>query len=234
MIDDPTRTGRCAVCGKYLPQEELTEGAHVRPSLVELLREDIPDWSDASLICPDCLQRYRQMYLTRLMADETGELGELEAEVAQALSRNELLTLQTTPEDEDEDLDFGARMADRVASLGGSWGFILVFVAVLLVWMAVNTVGLLHRPFDPYPYILLNLMLSCVAALQAPVIMMSQRRQEAKDRRRAENDYRINLKTELELRQLHEKIDHHVTHQWRRLLEIQRIQVDLLHEMRRR
>jgi uncharacterized membrane protein len=88
------------------------------------------------------------------------------------------------------------------------------------------------RPFDPYPFILLNLVLSCVAALQAPVIMMSQRRQEAKDRRRAENDYQINLKTELELRQLHEKIDHHLMHQWHRLLEIQRIQVDLLHEMK--
>ena len=191
------------------------------------------DWDEGGRICTDCLQKYRQLYLTQLLADETGELGELEAEVAQVLSRGTLLTPSTAPVEQDRALRFGERMADRVADWGGSWSFILIFVAVLALWMAGNVSGLLFGSFDPYPFILLNLVLSCIAALQAPIIMMSQRRQEAQDRRRAENDYQINLKAELELRQLHEKIDHQLTHQWRRLLEIQRIQVDLLHEMRR-
>jgi uncharacterized membrane protein len=122
----------------------------------------------------------------------------------------------------------GERTADRVASFGGSWTFILFFMGVLFSWMALNVSGLFAEPFDPYPFILLNLVLSCLAALQAPVIMMSQRRQEEKDRRRAENDYMINLRAELEIRQLHEKIDHQMAHQWERLAELQQIQIDLL------
>ena len=232
MNHNPSAMMNCSVCGREVARQDLTEAAHVRPSIAALIRENTVGWGEDSLICPDCMQQYRQLYLTRLLADETGELGELEQQVAAALNRNELLTLQYAPDDVDEDLSFGERMADRVASWGGSWAFILTFLLVLLIWMAANSLVLLMRPFDPYPFILLNLVLSCVAALQAPVIMMSQRRQEAKDRRRAENDYQINLKTELKLRQLHEKIDHHLMHQWHRLLEIQRIQVDLLHEMK--
>lgn len=223
----------CRVCGRPRAAGEFAEASDLRPALSRLIREDLPAWTEGGQICSDCLQKYRQLYLTQLLADETGELGELEAEVAQVLSRGTLLTPSTAPDEQDRALSFGERMADRVADWGGSWSFILIFVGVLAVWMAGNVSGLLFGRFDPYPFILLNLVLSCIAALQAPVIMMSQRRQEAQDRRRAENDYQINLKAELELRQLHEKIDHQLTHQWRRLLEIQRIQVDLLHEMRR-
>lgn len=232
MSDTGSSLMSCGVCGRAGSAAELIPASDLRPDLAALIRRDVPDWGDGSWICAECLQRYRQLYLTQLLADETGELGELEAEVAQVLSRGALMTPLTAPE-ADYKIGFGERMADRVAELGGSWGFIICFVAVLVVWMIGNTVGLMARPFDPYPFILLNLVLSCVAALQAPVIMMSQRRQEAKDRRRAENDYQVNLKAELELRQLHEKIDHQMTHQWRRLLEVQRIQVDLLNEMRR-
>lgn len=223
----------CQCCGKALEPGEAGDSLALRPALVDLIRRDVPDWPENGRICAECLQKYRQIYLTQLLADETGELGALEAEVAQVLSRGTLLTPLTAPDEQERALRFGERMADRVAEWGGSWGFILGFVAVLILWMAGNVIGVFFRPFDPYPFILLNLALSCVAALQAPIIMMSQRRQEAQDRRRAENDYQINLKAELELRQLHEKIDHQMTHQWQRLLEVQRIQVDLLHEMRR-
>lgn len=233
MSDPESAHDRCDVCGRDFQAKLLTSGSDIRSSLSALIRKDVPGWSEAGLICPQCLQRYRQLYLTQILADETGELGELETEVATALHNGRLLTLQTAPDEEDEKAGFGARMADRVAEWGGSWTFILCFFAVLVVWMAVNVAGVFSSPFDPYPFILLNLLLSCVAAFQAPVIMMSQRRQEAKDRQRAENDYQINLKSELELRLLHDKIDHQLTHQWRRLLEIQRIQIDLLHEMRR-
>jgi len=101
---------------------------------------------------------------------------------------------------------------------------------VLVAWVAINIVGLMSRPFDPYPFILLNLVLSCLAALQAPIIMMSQGRKEAKDRRRAESDYQVNLKAELEIRQLHEKVDHQLARQWDRLAEMQQIQIEILEE----
>src|SRR5690606_1596748 len=113
------------------------------------------------------------------------------------------------------------------------WKFIITFGAILSSWIALNIVGLLARPFDPYPFILLNLVLSCLAALQAPVIMMSQNRQEARDRIRSKNDYKVNLKAELEIRHLHEKLDHLLIHQWQRLMEIQQIQVELMNEISR-
>jgi len=131
-------------------------------------------------------------------------------------------------------LTFGERLSDVIASFGGSWRFIIFFGAVLFGWIALNVVGLFARPFDPYPFILLNLVLSCLAALQAPIIMMSQNRQEARDRIRAQNDYKINLKAELEIRHLHEKLDHLLIHQWQRLMEIQQIQVELMNEIAHR
>ena len=134
----------------------------------------------------------------------------------------------------DASLTFGELLSDRIAEFGGSWGFLLVFGAVMALWIGINSLTLLSRPFDPYPYILLNLLLSCLAAIQAPVIMMSQNRQEARDRLRAEHDYQINLKAELEIRNLHEKMDHLVHRQWEKLMEIQQIQMDLMEESARR
>jgi uncharacterized membrane protein len=99
------------------------------------------------------------------------------------------------------------------------------------LWVVMNSSALLNRPFDPYPFILLNLMLSCLAAFQAPVIMMSQNRQEAKDRARAQHDYQVNLKAEIEIRQLHLKIDQLINHSWQRLLEIQKIQTDIMEDL---
>src|SRR5215210_5907591 len=131
----------------------------------------------------------------------------------------------------DERLTFGQRVADRIASFGGSWTFIFLFLGLLMVWMMFNTFVLAVRAFDPYPYILLNLILSCIAALQAPVIMMSQNRQEEKDRERAKKDYMINLKSELEIRLLHEKIDHLIINQQEKLMEIQQVQIDMMNDI---
>ncbi|AGT07428.1 membrane protein [Paracoccus aminophilus JCM 7686] len=233
MPEDETPQKPCSVCHRDYPARLLTPDSDIRNSLTALIRKDVPDWNEDSAVCADCLLKYRQLYLTHVLADETGELGELESEVAEALRTGRLLTLQTAPEDIEEEQTVGQNVADVVAEWGGSWTFILLFCGVLVLWMGMNAIGILSQPFDPYPFILLNLLLSCVAAFQAPIIMMSQRRQEAKDRLRAENDYQVNLKAELELRLLHDKIDHQLSHQWRRLLEIQRIQIDLLHEMQR-
>ena len=125
------------------------------------------------------------------------------------------------------------RAADAIARFVGSWPFILLFLTCLLGWVVLNTL-LLKRAVDPYPYILLNLILSCVAAIQAPVIMMSQNRQEEKDRIRAENDYQVNLKAEIEIKILHEKLNHLITDQWDRLVEIQEIQLELLEDLQKK
>ncbi len=110
---------------------------------------------------------------------------------------------------------FGEKVSDKLAEFGGSWAFIGLFVLSMVSWIILNSIALLAKPFDPYPFILLNLLLSCLAAIQAPIIMMSQNRQEKKDRLRAENDYLVNVKAELEIRQLHEKLDILMANQWK-------------------
>ena len=165
--------------------------------------------------------------------EDRGELSSLEQAVVTSLARNDMLASDTDAEFEQK-LTLGERVADRIADFGGSWPFLFMFGGFILLWMIVNSVLLFVRPFDPYPYILLNLCLSCLAAVQAPVIMMSQNRQESRDRLRSENDYRVNLKAELEIRQLHEKLDHLLQHQWERLVEIQQIQIELMNELSNR
>lgn len=129
----------------------------------------------------------------------------------------------------DERLSFGERLADRVSAFGGSWPFIIVFGLALIAWTGVNSWVLTRdRAFDPYPYIFLNLLLSMLAAIQAPIIMMSQNRQAAKDRLAAAHDYEINLKAELEIMSLHEKMDDLRQQQLTRLLEYQEEQIRLL------
>ena len=128
-------------------------------------------------------------------------------------------------------LTFGQRAADTIAKFGGSWVFIGFFCFVLIAWIVINSTTLLGQPFDKYPYILLNLALSCLAAIQAPIIMMSQNRQEARDREQANNDYKINLKAEVEINLLHEKMDYIINNQLENLVKIQNIQIELLGEL---
>ncbi|MFZ1296603.1 MAG: DUF1003 domain-containing protein, partial [Saprospiraceae bacterium] len=125
----------------------------------------------------------------------------------------------------------GQRLADLVASFGGSWTFILTFFGFIAIWIVINIFWFKNQQFDPYPFILLNLILSCIASLQAPIIMMSQNRQEEKDRERSKKDYMINLKSELEIRMLHEKLDHLILHQQRELIEIQKLQIEMMNDI---
>ena len=162
-----------------------------------------------------------------------GELSTLELDVMRSMKDQGLLAKNVNVEF-DRKSTLGERLADKVAEFGGSWRFIITFFIVMVMWIIMNSVLLLRKPFDPYPFILLNLVLSCLAAIQAPIIMMSQNRQEAKDRLRSEHDYQINLKAELEIRFLHEKIDHLLAQQWQRLVEIQQIQMDLMEELVRK
>ncbi|HOD84806.1 MAG TPA: DUF1003 domain-containing protein, partial [Phycisphaerae bacterium] len=229
MADMRNQTIACQVCGQSKRPSELMPAELVRPAVAELIRKEHPDWSHGSYICLEDLNHFRTAYVEDMLETERGELSSLEEQVLRSLKEQEVLTTDINVEF-DRKLTFGERLADRVADFGGSWGFILIFASVLLTWIVINSVALLKQPFDPYPYILLNLVLSCLAAIQAPVIMMSQNRQEAKDRLRGEHDYRVNLKAELEIRHLNAKMDQLLTHQWRRLMEIQQIQMDLMEE----
>jgi len=229
-------TGRalaCAVCGKTFSAAALVSGETIRDAVAREILKDHPGWTTESFVCRPDLNRYRARYVHSLLESERGELSSLEREVLGSLRDHELLARDVETEFERE-WSFGERLADRMADFGGSWTFLLCFAAFLMLWIVMNSIVLLWRPVDPYPFILLNLVLSCLAAVQAPIIMMSQGRQEAKDRLRSQHDYQVNLKAELEIRQLHEKIDHLLSHQWERLAQIQEIQLELLSEIGRR
>ena len=163
---------------------------------------------------------------------EKGELSFLEEQVMKCIKDNEPLPKNVNIELEQQKLSFGDRLADRFVEVCGTWGFIIKFLIVLFIWIIINSVVIIWKVFDPYPFIFLNLVLSCLSAIQAPIILMSQRRQDEKDRLRAEYDYQINLKAELEIRSLHEKIDHILENQWQKLLQIQKLQIDIMEEVR--
>jgi uncharacterized membrane protein len=230
MTGDQQQTVVCEICGQPKQLNDVLPGELIRPAIMELIRRTVPAWSPGGYVCLNDLNRLRTQYIQEVMEKEGGELSDLEREVVESLREQELLSADINAQF-DRELTLGERIADQVAEFGGSWRFISMFGFVLLLWILGNSIVLLWRPFDPYPFILLNLVLSCLAAIQAPVIMMSQNRQETKDRLRAENDYRVNLKAELEIRHLHAKMDLLLTHQWRRLLEIQQIQTDLMEEL---
>ena len=193
----------------------------------------MPECEGGAFVCFNDLGEFRKDYVKDVLQDEIGELSALDEEVVESLRQHEILSSNLEKQFEKK-LTFGERLSDRIAEFGGSWRFLITFFGILLVWIAINGVILMTHAFDPYPFILLNLILSCLAAVQAPVIMMSQNRAEARDRLRAENDYKINLKAELEIRHLHEKIDHLLRGQYNRLFEIQQIQIELLEELGRK
>jgi len=222
-----------ALSGRKYRKRDLVKIDEIRPSLAERIRRDYPDLPRNAKISIGELARYRMLYVEELLQQEHGEFTELDRQVAESISRQDTIA-ENTEEEYEEHRTFGERLSDHLASFGGSWAFLLSFAFVLLVWMAFNLWRGEKDAFDPYPFILLNLVLSTLAAIQAPIIMMSQKRQEEKDRQRSFNDYRVNLKAELEIRHLHEKIDYLISRQWQRLSEIQQVQIEMLHESGRR
>jgi uncharacterized membrane protein len=227
------KKSRCVLSGVEMPTKELFPVAMLRPSLVDRLRVLHPDLPPDARISLKELNRLRGSYVEDLLKRERGDVSVLEREVIESLERHETLAEDTEREYEGT-RTLGERLADVVASFGGSWTFIISFAVFVVGWMAINLALGQSAAFDLYPFILLNLLLSCIAAVQAPVIMMSQKRQEAKDRLRSENDYAVNLKAELEIRHLHEKMDHLLKKQWERLAEIQEIQIELLQDLAHR
>lgn len=217
----------CQISKKECEKDDLYPIALLRCSLKEQLKKQVPDCDMNGYICSESLYELRANRIEHLLKEDKGDLNHLDEEVVKSFEEHELISENVTKSFE-RGSTLGGRMADRLARFGGSWPFIFSFIFVLAIWMIINAEHLFMKiPFDPYPYILLNLVLSCLAAIQAPVILMSQNREAAKDRMRSEYEYKINLKAELEIRQMHAKIDQFMKNQWERLLEIQQIQVDL-------
>ena len=223
-------TATCYISKKKHPVAELYKGHFLKKEIVDLIKKDFPDFNESDYISIESLNEYRKKYMATLLKQENAEISEMEQQVIESIAKNELLS-KDLEEELSKDLTRGQRVADRIASFGGSWTFIGFFFSFLLLWMSANVFVLIKKPFDPYPFILLNLILSCLAAIQAPVIMMSQNRKEEKDRKRSQNDYKVNLKAELEIKLLHEKIDHMIIHQNQRMLEIQQLQTDYLDDI---
>lgn len=209
---------------------EEIKGLDIREGIFKLIQTKFPKFQLNDFISIEELNQYRRLYLTSLIAQEKGELAVIDQDVMDAIKNNSILS-ENVHDDIEAELNFGQRIADQVASFGGSWTFIITFFSFILIWIGINIWVIAQKPFDPYPFILLNLILSCLAAIQAPIIMMSQNRQEQKDRQRGEHDYKINLKAELEIKLLSEKIDHLLVHQNKKLLEIQEIQTDYLDDL---
>lgn len=214
------------ISNKQYPESEKVLGSVISPSISEVIKNDFEDFNDNSCISFSEFAQYKQKYLQSYLVKEMSDITQLEKEVIDSISNKSIITEKES--DNDNKISFAQRLSDKVASFGGSWKFIILFGIVLSAWIVFNTVSLIKYRFDPYPFILMNLILSCIAAMQAPIIMMSQNRQEEKDRQRAKQDYMINLKSELEIRLLHEKIDHLIIDQQEELIKYQQQQIDKL------
>lgn len=216
--------------GKEFHSSEKVLALTIRPSIFQIIVEENPTFTNKNVLALSELNYYREKYLSNFLLHDVQELSVLEKTVISSMKDKDSL-VDKIQDSTDAPMSLGQRMADKVATFGGSWSFIIAFGTFIFIWIVSNVVFLLNKGFDPYPFILLNLILSCIAAIQAPIIMMSQNRQEEKDRERSKKDYMINLKSELEIRTLHEKIDHLIMHQQRELLEIQKVQIDMMKDI---
>jgi uncharacterized membrane protein len=219
-----------SISNKNIKPSEAIKASDIRESLLSFIQKNHPEFSNEGYISYEELNFFRRLYITELVIQEKGELAKIDEDVVEAIRSNAVLT-ENIEEKIDEELTLGQRMADLIATFGGSWTFIISFFLFLFSWIILNAFVLGNHQYDPYPFILLNLILSCLAAIQAPIIMMSQNRQEQKDRERAEHDYKINLKAELEIKLLSEKVDHLIVQQNKKLLEIQELQLDYLNDV---
>ncbi len=222
------RLHECVVCKNKFQTREVEPIDTISESLFKAIKAAAPNLDEHGYICLNDLNKIRREYFKQLIKEEKGDLTEVEKAVYEALREHEILSSSELRKTQKRKT-FGEKLSDKIAEFGGSWSFIIICIFSLSVWVMWNSRS--NYRFDPYPFILLNLFLSCVAALQAPIIMMSQNRQQERDRQHQEQDYKVNLKSEVEIRILNEKIDKLISHQWQRLLEIQEMQMDFMEEL---
>jgi len=208
----------------------MISGRSIRATVINEIKKDYPEFNEDQFISLSEMNFYRARYIENALKEELGSLTHLEHDVIESIRKGELIA-EDIDETLSQNLSTGQRLSDIIADFGGSWMFIITFMTFILFWLLTNVYVLTMKPFDPYPFILLNLILSCIAALQAPIIMMSQNRLEEKDRERSKHDYKVNLKAELEIRMLNEKVDHLLMNQQQKLLEIQQIQIEMMNDI---
>jgi uncharacterized membrane protein len=224
------KSHHCTLCERVGGRRDLVRVESVRSQEGErIAREHEGRWPGSGYICRACLKRERVLYVLARLEEERGALSAVEADVARRAGEH-ISIAENLEREFSRHATRGQRIADSVAAVGGSWPFVIAFLVVLALWIALN-VALASRAFDPYPFILLNLVLSCLAALQAPIIMMAQNRLSARDRMEADLDFRTNLKAELEIASLHDKIDHLLHGQFERMVELQEVQIELLNDL---
>ena len=217
----------CAICGQMFLNKDLTPYGLVSHDVSSVIKNVTSGWEEGKYICFKDLNHLRSEYIKESILKNQNEISDIEHAIIQSINEHEAVS-ENINELYNENISFGDRLADKIATFGGSWIFIILFISIIVIWVSINSAFLINKTFDPYPFILLNLILSSLAAFQAPIIMMSQNRQAKKDRIQAEMDYKVNLKAELEIRQIKTKLDQLSSHQWQRLLEIQELQNELL------
>ena len=231
MTNSISKNVTCQICKKIKQLKEVLPADMVRLSMVTLIKEVHPNWDEHGFICKAHMGEFRAKLVENIFDKEKGELSNVEQEVVKNFKEQDIIT-QNLYEQYNKELSVWDKASDKIASFGGSWKFIGFFFAFMIIWMILNGILYIYnKAWDPYPYILLNLLLSCIASIQAPVIMMSQRRLEERDRLRAESEYQINLKAEIGIRNLHEKMDHMLFKQWEKTTEIQKIMIELMEEL---
>lgn len=224
------KKSNCEVCGQEFCYTKLFPVRLIQNSIIESALQKHPHINRNGFVCYPDLREIRTNYVEKLLLQDKGALSSLDKEVLESMQSQDVLS-ENVNKKFDRDLTFGEKLADKVAQFGGSWKFITSFLAILILWMIFNSFILYNGVFDPYPYILLNLVLSCLAAIQAPIILMSQNRQAEKDHLRANEDYCTNLKAELEIQQLHSKLDLFMKRQWETLIELQKMQLELTEDL---
>lgn len=218
----------CSICGNEKKIKEVIDVSKVRKSIADNIKIEFPELHSSGYVCMSCLNSYRREHITDSLQVEEGALSALDGQLIGSIKDKKMQTTEIYKKIDKESTK-GDRIADIAAEFGGSWWFILIFSVILVAWIIINSVILIKRPFDPYPFSLLNLVLSCLAAIQAPIIMMSQNRQEVKDRKRSENEYQINLRAELKIQSVNEKLNY-LSERLAKLMETQQIQSEMITE----
>lgn len=219
--------GHCIVDQKPF---EINEGVFLSDleSLTRnLIKKDYPDAKNESFICSHHLLKYQLLRVDRLINSDQKQTDKINRRLTKALKNMDYDVVDVNSI-VNKHLTIGQKVSDNIARFGGSWTFIFIFIGVLLTWMIINGFALFGAHFDRFPFILLNLVLSCISAIQAPIIMMSQNRSADRDRLDSENAYHVNLKSENELRILHAKLDNLMQNQLPHSLEIQKIEIEIL------
>lgn len=228
---DNQKTVICQICKKEKSIKDVTPGDIIRISMVSMIKKAYPDFDNNGFICKNDLNSIRAKYVEGLFDKESGELSDIEKQVVENIKDQEIITKSLHDQSNESSSKWDV-VSDKIATFGGSWKFIVFLFAFLAAWMILNAVLYSSgKAWDSYPYVFLNFILACIASIQAPIIIMSQNKQEKRDRIRSDSEYQINLKSEIGIRNLNEKMDHMLFKQWEKNKEIQTLMLEIMQDL---